>query len=84
MNERILTIGAMLAVLSGAVRAQDAGGALDDEAAIRSERLDRRGDRIDRNLDRRGSQIDRRMDRSGQRADRHLDRRAARAASRGN
>ena len=41
-----------------------------------ADRLDARGDRVDRRLDRRGETIDRTLDRRGRQIDRRMDRRA--------
>ncbi len=45
-----------------------------DEAGMRLERLDNRGDRVDRRLDNRGSRIDRRLGQRARRVDRHRPR----------
>jgi hypothetical protein len=45
---------------------------------VAADRLDARGDRVDRRLDRRGETIDRTLDRRGRQINRRMDRRANR------
>ena len=53
-----------------------AGRAERNGRVLAAERLDGRGDRVDRRLDRRGETIDRTLDRRGRQVDRRMDRRA--------